>query len=520
MKRFNPKIQRGVAAIYLALLLAPMFGMVFLAVEGTRYIQKKNRLADATEAAAMAVSMANRNLPAADGETPDQYRRRLAQAYIHAYVRHIETIEQLQVERTDGEEVIVGQPQEFIQYRVSATTQHDSWFSDGTGVIPSFNKQQKVANRAIAKSYPNRLERNVDIVFVADFSGSMTQTWNDRSKIQTLKEQVNAISAEILADNDEGFSHRIGFAPFNMRTQEREEGNLVCTTQLRYVTAHPNLPEDYETLPWYQWSMAYQPEIWEKQKEKKGNPWVLIEPDSLTKCFRDGDCPDFSTPEQALSVHEVRRLSNNYYGGGDYPDPTFLVDMSATVNDLFNNKPTNLEMQLPGTRHELLDNLLCNTNFETLPLDTSAHDISAMQAGGYTSVYQGLIRGAQVMDAGRPATTASSAEWAQYRRRAKMIIILSDGEERPYTSTFAQLVSHGLCDAIRAQFTRDESPLFMGVLGIDFQASNQAAFQQCVGSDNIIDVTNAADLQEYIKELIAKGAQSDGISRLYYRHSG
>ncbi|WP_417347720.1 TadE/TadG family type IV pilus assembly protein [Ferrimonas sp.] len=519
MKRFNPRIQRGVAAIYLAFLLAPMFGMVFLAVEGTRYIQKKNRLADASEAAAMAVSMANRTLPSADGETPDQYRRRLAQAYIHAYVRNIEAIEQLQVERTDGKEVISGQSQEFIQYRVSATTKHNSWFSDNTGIIPSFGQQQEVANRAIAKSYPNRLERNVDIVFVADFSGSMADPWSGGdSKIQTLKEQVNAISTEILADNDEGFSHRIGFAPFNMRTQERVNDDLVCTSQLRYLTGHPDIPEDYETLPWYRWSLEFRPAeySWSWREWR----WILIEADSLTKCFRDGDCPEFSTPEQALSVHEVRRRSNNYYGGGDYPDPTFLVDMTSTVNDLFNNKVTNLEMQLPGTRYELLDNLLCNTNFETLPLDTSAHDISAMQASGYTSVYQGLIRGAQVMDAGRPATGASSAEWYQYRRRAKMIIILSDGEERPYTTTFAQLVSHGLCDAIRAQFTLDESPLFMGVLGIDFQASNQAAFQHCVGSDNIIDVTNAADLQEYIKELIAKGAQSDGISRLYYRHSG
>lgn len=519
MKRIPPSLQIGVAAIYLVMLMAPMFGALVLAIEGTRYTQKKNRLADATEAAAMAVSTANRTLPAANGESPEHYRQRLAQAYINAYMRNLEKVEAIQVVRTDGEETIGEKSQEFIQYQVSATTSHHSWFGDTTGTIPSFDPQEKVSNRAMAKSYPNRLERNVDIVFVADFSGSMNESWSGgNSKIQTLKDQVNAISAELLADNSDGFSHRIGIVPFNMRTQERVNDQLVCTTQLRYVTGHPHLPADYESLPWYQWSQEYQGEYsyfdWKQWKR-------IRVPDSLTKCFRDGDCPGFSTPEQARSVYEVRRLSDANYGGGDYPDPTLLVDMTASVNDLFTDKlANNWQMQLPGRRNELLGARLCNQYFESLPLGTSAHDISAMQAGGYTSVYQGLIRGAQLMDQGRPAMGASADDWQQYRRRAKMIIILSDGEEFPYTSTFVQLFEHGLCDAIRARFSQDDSPLYMGVLGIDFSASNQYAFKQCVGSDNIIDVTNAADLQEYIKELIAKGAQSDGISRLYYRHSG
>lgn len=85
--------QRGAAAIYLVLLLIPLFGMVFLALEGTRYIQKKNRLGDATEAASLAVSMANRN--------DKGYETQLAKDYISSYLRNIKEISQVIIERKE-----------------------------------------------------------------------------------------------------------------------------------------------------------------------------------------------------------------------------------------------------------------------------------------------------------------------------------------------------------------------------------------------------------------------------------
>ena len=49
--------QQGVAAVWMGLLLVPIMGMTFWAVEGTRYVQETSRLRDSAEAAAIAVTI-------------------------------------------------------------------------------------------------------------------------------------------------------------------------------------------------------------------------------------------------------------------------------------------------------------------------------------------------------------------------------------------------------------------------------------------------------------------------------
>ena len=49
--------QKGVAAVWMGLLLVPIMGFTFWAVEGTRYVQETSRLRDSAEAAAMAVTI-------------------------------------------------------------------------------------------------------------------------------------------------------------------------------------------------------------------------------------------------------------------------------------------------------------------------------------------------------------------------------------------------------------------------------------------------------------------------------
>ena len=165
---------------------------------------------------------------------------------------------------------------------------------------------------------------------------------------------------------------------------------------------------------------------------------------------------------------------------------------------------------------------MCNGNFWSLPLTNQKSQIdtvSSMTPNGGTSVYQGLLRGAQILDKGRPVNP-DEEELKEYDKRLKMILILSDGMESPYKNTFSNLVNnYGMCDKIRTQFNYSELPLHMGVIGIQFSASGQNAFKNCVGADNIIDVDDLDDLIEEILDLIKKGAKSDGISKLYYRHT-
>ncbi|MGR5489115.1 TadE/TadG family type IV pilus assembly protein, partial [Vibrio alfacsensis] len=71
--------QRGIAAVWMAFTLIPVLGMTFFAVEGTRYIQETNRLRDAAQAAASAVTIEDQSANANE----------MAKDYIRDYVRDI-----------------------------------------------------------------------------------------------------------------------------------------------------------------------------------------------------------------------------------------------------------------------------------------------------------------------------------------------------------------------------------------------------------------------------------------------
>ncbi len=157
--------QKGVAAVWMGLLLVPIMGFTFWAVEGTRYVQETSRLRDAAEAAVLAVTI----------EDQPGTARKLATKYVESYVRDIKSSSLSAQRFYQAEDKNTG-ALEYIQYTVNARTTHDSWFT--SSFIPSFGKQQDLAGRSLARKYPVYLaDNNIDIVFVSDFSGSMKDKW-------------------------------------------------------------------------------------------------------------------------------------------------------------------------------------------------------------------------------------------------------------------------------------------------------------------------------------------------------
>ncbi|ACA84910.1 TadE/TadG family type IV pilus assembly protein [Shewanella woodyi] len=492
------KRQRGAAAIYLVFLLIPLFGMVFLALEGTRYIQKKNRLGDATEAASLAVSMANRD--------DKGYETQLAKDYISSYMRNIKEISQVKVERKediDHYPMADGsfEDREYTQYRVTAKTEHTSWLH--SDLIPSFKETETLANRALARAYPEYLgDRDVDIVFVSDFSGSMKG-----SRINSLKDAITEISNEILVprDGETEIRNRIALVPYNMRVVEGDSGRSVCMTQLKYRNPSGKTGSNYtnyESINWREWA------------NKSYN--------QVSSCVSNSrKCNGLPGPRaDARTIKSVVNDAPSSYRSSKWPDSSNWIDYSRSVDQLFNENSNNVQHHPSYQR--LYSGSMCNGKFWTVPLTNQKSEImkvNQMSPDGGTSVYQGLLRGAQILDKGRPVNP-NEEELEEYNKRLKMILILSDGMESPYESTFSKLVNnYGMCNKIRAQFNDGELPLHMGVIGIKFSASGQNAFKNCVGADNIIDVNDLDDLIQEILDLIKKGAKSDGISKLYYRHT-
>ena len=484
--------QRGAAAIYLVLLLIPLFGMVFLALEGTRYIQKKNRLGDATEAASLAVSMANRN--------DKGYETQLAKDYISSYLRNIKEISQVRIERKediDHYPMADGsfEDREYTQYRVTANTEHTSWLH--SDLIPSFKATETLGNRALARAYPEYLgDRDVDIVFVSDFSGSM-----DGYRINSLKNAITQISNEILIprEGETEIRNRIALVPYNMRVVEGGDDRNTCMTQLKYRNPSGKTGSsytNYESINWREWA-------------NKSYNQVSSCVSNSRKCN--------GLPGPRADARTIKSVVND--SSQRWPDSSNWIDYSRSVEQVFSESPTNVQHHPSYQR--LYNSSMCNGSFWTIPLTNQKSEImrvNQMSPNGGTSVYQGLLRGAQILDKGRP-TNPDEEETKEYNKRLKMILIISDGKEDPYRNTFSNLVNAGVCNKIRSRFNDGDLPLHMGVIGVQFSASGQNAFKKCVGEENIIDVGNLDDLIEDILDLIKKGAKSDGISKLYYRHT-
>jgi len=490
--------QAGAAAIYLVFLMVPLFGTVFLALEGTRYIQKQNRLADASEAAVLAITMANR------GNTT-HYEQTLSTKYVQSYVRNIKTPPVLSVSVKEGEDIIGKVRKPYFQYKVDATTAHKSWFS--SLLIPSFSSVESIVNKAIARNYPEIAgDKYVDIVFVSDFSASMNYIWEGRTKrIDALKDAVLKISTEILDESDDKGKNRIGFVPFNMRVQRYVEGEKLCVTQLSYkdnVGGYGYTP--YEQINWKKYVTE-------------------LPTQNIRNCAYYGNGCGNLPRNDARTIMNISGSNKNIH-----PDPYKYVDIGKTVKNVFIDKIDNVKLHPKANYYNynhLWSKYSCNTNFHSIAMTENINDlqvIKSMTAFGGTSVYQGMIQGAQILQKEKNKYTTDT-EKADYKKRLKMLFILSDGVEDPYKETFKKLVNYGgtgkgLCQKIKNEFSDSDVPLYMTVLGINFDASKQLVFKQCVGENNIVDVRNVDDLIIKIKEMIKKGAQTEGISKLHYRN--
>ncbi|MDR9826101.1 pilus assembly protein, partial [Vibrio sp. FNV 38] len=486
-KFISLKKQSGVAAIWLGLSLVPIMGFTFWAVEGTRYVQESSRLRDATEAAALAVTIQDIESTSVE----------MSQRYIKSYVRDIKVAD-IHTTRLFQEEDEDNDKLEFIQYTVDSLTTHTSWFS--SNFIPSFSETQDLAGRSLARKYPAYLgDKSIDLVFVSDFSGSMKGDRIKRLKV-AVKEIAKELLLEIEQDDEAEFGNRLALVPYNLRTQYSTSGsscysgNSACysDSQLRYKNNYKNNVSNYkyEDINWSQWSG--------------------LSSTYLSWCSQgySSYCPNGINNnvgvEQGKRVKHVIDMHRSY-SLLDIPE---YIAYNTTLDDMMEDKRNNYQFTF-NLRNNNLFSTIARGDFETIPLTESYEEIATvdkMSPNGGTAVYQGLLRGIQILNEVQPTEDASEEELEAYESVIPMIIILSDGKEDPYPEIFQTLVDDKLCDIARSSIPN----LYIGVIGIDFSASGQTGFQDCVinQDEDIIDVSNLDDLIDKIKELIRKGSLS------------
>ena len=210
------KKQQGAAALMFLLMLPMLLGLMTLSIEGGRYLRLKAQLADAAEVASLAIS--------ARQSTDEISNKALAKKYIETLVPGARNITATVIPKECSNNLACGENDNFVEYQVEVSATLDSWFPQwGEGGL-DFSEEVQLAGAAVSRKYQTRA---VDVIFVADFSGSMNSGWSgsedgNEDKIKKLKETIEQVSTEVSKYSSSGtLKNTIALVPFHVYTRDK-----------------------------------------------------------------------------------------------------------------------------------------------------------------------------------------------------------------------------------------------------------------------------------------------------------
>lgn len=241
MKGFRK--QSGHAAILFAMIIPGLFGLFTLATDGARAIQTKARIEDASEIAVLAIAAHNDDNNNSQGSgSGSVVNRKIATDYLEAYLHDIDSVKDLKIHKYNCDQIpecvaglARGEPR-FFQYEVEATSRHISWFP-GDASISGFGETFDAKGAATARKYQSEA---VDILFVADYSGSMAWAWSGGSnaKYVDLRNIIKVVTDELQKFNDlnNTDNNTVGMTGFNYytKTKPSNRSSECFMTQLVY----------------------------------------------------------------------------------------------------------------------------------------------------------------------------------------------------------------------------------------------------------------------------------------------
>jgi len=554
--------QQGVAAIWYIFLIGAIMSLGALAIEGTRYIEKKARLGDAMEAASIAVSTSDRVTEKFDKDTA----LKVAKLWTNYYIPDEKGIE-LEVDRSDKKELygidslVTPYEVEYFRYDVSAKTIHDSWFRFSNWA--SFDEQVKVANKGTSGRIKGGHEP-VDIVFVADYSGSMNNClrgsskeykcrWGEVSKIEHLKQAITGVTKRIYNVHNES---TFGFIPFTKRIVAQRNGRFYCASPLLskrgsnaeqvrnsglfselltkdtqaerndFYRMHTNVFYSSETkqLANYYANLMKgnvkdgsgvlkrtRVANWEYESYVKsiGKSWDDIKykhknkvSDKHRGAFKFDTNNNDNLIGNSSATKEHVSITRSASEINVYSKPMFPLSVEYGANYPQGSKPK-ISSYCTTSRKGGVPNFYSieREGFSgRIDVDAFNDKIRSMKAGGGTDMYQGLL--------------AAPHQFYGAKNPNRYIIVLSDGKEN--NDTFKKLVKAGLCknlkNTLKKENGRDKYNFKLFVVGIGLNQNNNWAYKDCFG-DNIITVWDPKELEKRILGII-----TDDIGHNFERH--
>jgi|GEM_PF-2640103 len=498
--------QSGAAAIWFVFVAIAILGMGALGVEGARYITEKAHLGETMEATAIAVSESDdiRDDSKNNGDfTPEQKKsaEKIAQAWIRYLVPDSKSAK-VTVSRSKEQTIkekngqcVKGFDGKCIKrtvhkYRIDSTTTHDSWMH--MKGVPSFDKQQQIYNKATAARVRTDFEP-VDVVFVSDFSGSMSSY----NRIGNLKKAIKGVTQTIYDAtqelkkkhpgekiNDSSF----GFVPFSKRIVVEKDGKYYCSSMLlppqRHSSTKPRLNQEFDRLIH---SYQHDRDNWYRTHNYLSNEKRVSE--QYRDWLRSG------------GWSEALKLDRNQW----YSPYDNHIDYHRTANELQLGPDINLvtPIQMGSRWFDRANRRFCTTNSsrpahymipraelkQQKDINGFNGKINKMRVGGGTDMYQGLL--------------AAPHQFHDAKNKNRFIFVLSDGEEN--NDSFKQLVNNGLCKTLRKDLGKNSQgehvKFEMFVIGLKFK-NNDQAYKDCFGK-HIYEVRDLNKLKDVIMELLS-----------------
>ncbi|WP_084886840.1 TadE/TadG family type IV pilus assembly protein [Vibrio sp. qd031] len=544
------KKQKGVAALFFILLVPPLFGIYSLGTDGALMIQNKARMNDALEVASLAVSaLDDPNWPVyAEGEAPADFLGSddsiaVAKTYIEQYMGNANEVDWVKVEKLSCDEIVACKAglangeQSYYQYQVYASSNHNVLYPN---LMAGGDSEYTVGATGISEKYQGL---PVDVVLVADYSGSMLDNWNNTPKYEQVYDVISKVTEKIDDANEVSVAQdsTIAITGFNSFPNVTDSSDNNCYMEMLHLNYTLNQNEDVtaRSIDYTGTITAANLRNGELALNRKRIPYY----DKIVYVIEDAT----SDPEIRLRSDEsnnngeITKVADDVNGrvyvtskeGGKIYKYTKDADGKVSRYRYKSNQNV-WEQQSENTVFEIIVSECLNlsriTDYERGFEDATFHDVdltsefstinnkvASFLPNWATASHQGIIRGAQIA--------------AKGSNPRKLIIVLSDGVDQhknPYitsgTSNLGTISStlygnqYSMCDAIKTALDQDtfnvdlgnstavdlqvESSIF--VIGFDYELSGNLALTTCAGSENVYLAQNSDEILSTILELISE----------------
>ncbi|OLQ93990.1 hypothetical protein BIY21_10065 [Vibrio ponticus] len=509
--------QKGVAGIMFVLMVPVLFGVFALGSDGAKVLQHQARIQDAAEVAALALSAhADPNLLSESAvqanksaDYGSEVNRKIVADIFAAYFpkQNIVTandLKTLTIERTTCESCGANYSKA-MEYNVKVSLDFDTWFPSNSSSA-GFTETVDIGGQATSEKYESQ---PVDLMLVADYSGSMLEPHDDENILPRYRRLQNIVKdvlteLDISNNNYRIFNvedrNRVGIVPFNHYAHRRYADALGCDV-----------------------IQAYQPSGLNEQ---------LV---NIEHVVFDNNGYLFDRSGGNADGGSIVAGDNSFVSTVNNIDVTFETDTIADANSALNQSES-----VCANRDEsyltnfysmaLTDNLVPPRNGQQATNTSLERRFSAFLPQGGTAAYQGLIEGYKLLKNGV--------------NKKRLLVILSDGEDSPehspeggggpvsttsdsdsdsesgdseailssYQRIGEKLINeYGLCREIKAGLSEGGYDTTLYFIAFDYQidptsghVNRNNALENCVGPGNVIYETSEDVIKKTILSLVSE----------------